>query len=162
LIFILLPMAIATLLLAVDARWEWLRTQDNILRGMKLDEVINSAKAAKTHRLWLGIHSLMAIPAAIILAMRLSFTNDFFFFQDAFNNSLFIWLYMLYLPHLLGFYLYHIRWNPKTVARKQKLDAEDFHYEGDFRLKDGVQYRLGEDGELIEVEENEETLEENS
>jgi hypothetical protein len=44
-------MAIATLLLAVHARWEWLRTQDNILRGMKLDEVINSAKAAKWHRL---------------------------------------------------------------------------------------------------------------
>jgi hypothetical protein len=110
----------------------------------------------------LGIHSVLAIPAAMILLTRLSFTNDFFFFQDAFNSSLFIWLYMLYLPHLLGFYLYHIRWNPKTVARKQKLDEEEFHYEGDFRLKDGVQYRLGEDGELIEVEDNEETLEENS
>jgi hypothetical protein len=154
-------MAIATLLLAAQARWAWLRTQDKILRGMKMDEVINSAKAAKTHRLWLGIHSIVAIPAAIILFIRLSSTYDVLFFQDGFNSSLFTWLYMLYLPHLLGLYLYHLRWNPQTVARKQKLDAEDIHYEGDYRLKDGVQYRLGEDGELIEVEENEEMSESN-
>jgi hypothetical protein len=41
------------------------------------------------------------------------------------------------------------------------LDAEDFRYEGDYRLKEDVQYRLGEDGELIEVEENEEMSESN-
>jgi hypothetical protein len=161
-ILMLLPLAIVTLLLTVQARWAWLRTQDKILRGMKLDEVMKRAQAAKWHRLAAGIHSLVAIPAMIFVFTRLMFTNSVLLGQDLSTSGLIFWLYVFYLPHLLALYLYHLRWNPQTVARKQKLDAEDVHYEGDYRLKDGVQYRLGEDGELIEVEENEEMSELNS
>jgi hypothetical protein len=162
LILLILPLAITTLLLAVQARWAWLRTQDKILRGMKLDEVIKRAQTAKWHRLAAGIHSLVAIPAMIFVFTRLLFTGNSLLGQDMSTSGLIFWLYVFYLPHLLALYLYHLRWNPQTVARKQKLDAEDFHYEGDYRLKEGVQYRLGEDGELIEVEESEAMTEENS
>jgi hypothetical protein len=156
LILLILPLAIATLLLAAQARWAWLRTQDKILRGMKLDEVIKRAQAAKWHRLAVGVHTLATIPAIIVLFIRLVLLN---IYGDTLGGGLIFWLYGFYLPHVLALYLYHLRWNPKTVARKQKLDVEDIHYEGDYRLKDGVQYRLGEDGELIEVEENEEISE---
>jgi hypothetical protein len=155
LIFVVLPLGITTLLLAAHARWAWLRTEDKILRGMKLDEVLRRAEFAKTHRLLGGIHSLFAIPALLITLVLGAFwiyPNDF---SGAVALGMFAWIYGLYIPHILAIYLYHLRWNPKTVARKRKLDDEDYQYQGDYRLRDGMQYRLGEDGELVEVEEEE-------
>lgn len=44
-----------------------------------------------------------------------------------------------------------MRWNPRTLERKCKLDAEDLMYEGDFSLKADIQYGINEEGELIEL-----------
>ncbi|MEO0596235.1 MAG: hypothetical protein AAF126_09015, partial [Chloroflexota bacterium] len=51
--------------------------------------------------------------------------------------------------HGLSLYLYHVRWNPNTLQRKQKLDAEDAVYEGDYRLDPTMQYGVNDEGELV-------------
>jgi hypothetical protein len=62
-----------------------------------------------------------------------------------------VWTFVPFAIHLLALMLYTIRWNPNTLARKRKIDAASVSYAGDYRLDADKQYTVGDDGELVEV-----------
>ncbi|MEL6403146.1 MAG: hypothetical protein AAFR81_02175 [Chloroflexota bacterium] len=55
------------------------------------------------------------------------------------------------MPHLFALYLYHVRWNPRTLARKKKLDEEAEYYAGNYDLNPDTQYGVNDEGELVEL-----------
>jgi hypothetical protein len=144
-----LPLLITTIILAGQARWAWMRTIDNILRGMKLDEVQKRVKQAQGHRTIAKRHAV-GVATVLLFGMIMAYLLPYGDWAEL-PGFVLIWTYVLLIPHLLALYLYHLRWNPGTLERKRKLDAEDVVYEGDYSLKADVQYGINEEGELIEL-----------
>lgn len=156
LIFMSVPLLVTTGLLAIHAYVSWRQTMDKILRGMKVKEVRERVEVAAKHRKWARYHAIaLSIGVVAVIVYSAVFPpsyGDFYrpFFDD-FSLPVILWTYCLFFPHMLGLLLYHIRWNPNTLARKQKLDAEDAIYEGNFELDADKQYGVNEEGELIEL-----------
>ena len=148
-VFLLLPLLITTVLLAAQARWAWSRTRDKVLRGMQLEEVQKRLEQGKKHRNFAKGHAITVgtlLMFGLILSVLLPYSD-----WTEVPGFLWAWIYVLLIPHLLGLYLYHVRWNAMSLDRKRKLDEEDTMYEGDFSLKSDVRYGVNDEGELIEL-----------
>lgn len=151
-----IPMLIATGFLAIHAQWRWRKTMDKILRGMKIKEVQGRVEKAVLHRKWARYHAIAMAVAVMITTVSMfvsplgrgNFYRPLF---DDFSIWMIFWFYGLFVPHMLALLLYHIRWNPKTFQRKQKLDAEDAVYEGNYDLDPGARYAVNDEGELIQL-----------
>lgn len=151
-----IPLLAVTGILALHAQWRWRKTMDNILRGMKTKEVQGRVEKTVKHRQWARYHafaiSFAMISWVIIIMLFPPTLNNF---THSIVDDLFIyvilWVYGLFIPHMLALLLYHIRWNPKTLQRKQKLDAEDTVYEGDYDLDPDARYGVNDEGELIQL-----------
>lgn len=153
---LIFPLLITTLILGLHARWAWMRTMDKILDGMKLDDVRQRVEKAEWHRNWAKKHAIaLAIGLAITALTYMIAANNVGDNQvlSFLTIGSFIWIYGLFIPHLLALYLYHVRWNPKTIVRKQKLDAENAIYEGNYDLDPNAQYGVNEEGELVNLAE---------
>lgn len=148
-IIIILPLLITTLILLAQARWGWMRTMDKILRGMQLDEVKKRVDRAGWHRTLAKRHAV-GVATVFLIGLLLAYLLPYSDYASIPSFSL-LWAYIFLIPHLIALYLYHVRWNPLTLERKRKLDAEDVVYEGDFSLKRNAQYGIDEEGELIEL-----------
>lgn len=152
LLILILPLLVTTLILAGQARWAWLRTIDKVLRGMKVDEVEARVQKAEKHRQWAWQHGIIFVVSLIpTLVMSLFYSPRVFTWLGWMQFAVFVWGYMLLVPHLLALYLYHVRWNPNTLQRKKKLDAEEVSYDGNYALKPDAQYGVNEEGELVEL-----------
>lgn len=152
----MIPMLIATGILALHAQWRWRKTMDNILRGMKTKEVQGRVEKAVQHRKWARYHAMLVAIAVVltIVSMLLFPPSRGNFYRplfDDFSIWLILWVFGLFVPHMLALLLYHIRWNPKTFQRKQKLDAEDAVYEGNYDLDPDARYAVNDEGELIQL-----------
>lgn len=154
--FLAMPLLFVAGLLAIQAYVRWRMTVDKILRGMKIKEVRQRVEKAAGYRKWAKYHAIaIAIASFVTVVYGMIFPpsyGDFYrpFFDD-FGLPMILWTYCLFFPHMLGLLLYHIRWNPQTLQRKQKLDAEDAIYDGNFELDADKQYGVNEEGELIEL-----------
>jgi hypothetical protein len=148
-IVFLLPLLIATVVLSGQARWAWARTMDKILRGMDIDTVKKRVGQAENHRTLAKRHAT-GIAALLFFTNIMSYLLPFSEWETL-TGFTFLWAYLILMPHLLGLYLYHVRWNPRTLERKRKIDAEDVVYEGDYSLNADAQYAINEEGELIEL-----------
>lgn len=151
-IFIIPPL-LTTLLLAAQARWAWFQTVDKILRGMKVDAVRDKVEKAAFHRKWARRHAFI-LAMAVVFSIVVNYLNPqprtYSSWLVGLNSWMLIWIYALFVPHLLALYVYHLRWNPKTLQRKQKLDS-DMTYEGNYDLNPDAEYGINEEGELIEL-----------
>lgn len=153
------PLLITTLILAVHARWSWMRTMDKILDGMKLDSVRQRVEKADWHRQFARYHAF-AVAIMVVITMILTYLENAsinyvsgYQWLGIMPIWMFVWVYGLFVPHLLALYVYHVRWNPKTILRKQKLDAENEVYQGNYRLDPDAQYTVNDEGELINLAE---------
>lgn len=150
------PFLITTFILAIHAQWRWRQTVDKILRGMNVKDVQMRVEKTVKHRQWARYHafavSFAIISWVIITALfpptRNNFTHNLF---DDLSIYATLWVYGLFIPHMLALLLYHIRWNPKTLQRKQKLDAKDAVYKGDYDLDPDARYGVNDEGELIQL-----------
>ena len=155
LLFMATPLLIATGLLAIGAHLSWRQTMDRILRGMKDKEVQRRVEDAAKHRKWAKYHAIVIATGILTSMVFTIFGNDVL--RSAYDplayypGYMFIWGYGLFIPHMLALLLYHIRWNPKTLQRKQKLDAQDAIYEGNYDLDPDARYRVNDEGELIQL-----------
>lgn len=144
-----LPLLLTSLILAVQARRAWAHTVDKLLQGMPIDEVKERVRKTAEHRNIAKRHAVgvaTVFTFGLIMSYMLPYSD-----WTILPGLVAIWTYTLLIPHLLALYLYHLRWNPSTLDRKRKLDAEEAVYEGDFSLKPDVQYGIDEEGELIEL-----------
>lgn len=148
-IVFVLPLLITTLLLAGQARWAWSRTMNKILRGMDIEEVQKRVRQAQNHRTLAKRHAV-GVATLFFFSLLMNYLLPRSDWRDL-PQFIFIWSYVALIPHILGLYLYHIRWNPRTLERKRKIDAEDVVYEGDFSLDADAQYAINDEGELIEL-----------
>ncbi len=156
LLFMATPLLIVTGLLAIEAHFSWRRTMDRILRGMKDKEVQQRVENAVKHRQWAKYHAI-----ALVIGIVATIISGFLFppsrgdfYRPLFDDTgiwMIFWGYGLFTPHMLALLIYHIRWNPKTLQRKQKLDAEDALYEGNYELDPDARYGVNEEGELIQL-----------
>ncbi|MEO1164073.1 MAG: hypothetical protein AAFV98_09840 [Chloroflexota bacterium] len=132
-----IPLFLATLAIAPIARWQWKKTMDAVLRTMDYTEVEKRVKDARANDTWFIAH--VGIWGMVLLA---SLTTR------ALVTLSGGWVLFIMI-HGLSLYLYHVRWNPNTLQRKQKLDAEDAVYEGDYRLDPTMKYGVNDEGELV-------------
>jgi len=143
-LILMLPQLFVAALLAFDARRRWHKTVEQLLESMDFEKVRKRVEWAPRHaRILRGHVSLWAV--ALVLAMLLGPTL---------LALLFLWTFVI-SAHSLGYLLYRIRWNPETLKRKQKLDAQQTAIAGDFSLDPNAQYRIGDDGELELLQEHE-------
>lgn len=148
---LLIPLLIATAFLSLQARWAWGRTVDKVLRGMKVDAVRDKVERAEKHRTWAKRHVTVAGFFFVTSLMVSMFQTGLNSFGDVLLFLPFLWVYCVLAPHLLGLYLFHVRWNPSTLERKQKLDEEDGIYQGNYDLNPDMRYGVNEEGELVEL-----------
>lgn len=150
--FMMIPLLITTALLSLHARWAWGHTVDKVLRGMKVDAVRDKVELAEKHRIWAKRHAIVA-GSVFAVSLFLSLFQSFVMSDTGFLVIFlpFVWFYCILVPHILGLYLFHVRWNPGTLERKQKLDEEDSVYEGNYDLNPDMRYGVNEEGELVEL-----------
>lgn len=140
LFMLLVPPAIATYWLAKRKRREFLAEMDSVLGALDHADVQRRVQRANFHNMLFAIHLVSLVLFLIIRG-------------DALPVWRILWIYVV-LVHLLELYLYHVRWNPTTLARKRKLDdaktgrsLAQLHNTFDA----DAHYSVGADGELIRM-----------
>jgi len=117
-------------------------TMDKLLRGMPYEEVEHRVQWVRRH---VKIARFHFMTWAIAVLMAIAFSGA------GWLGLLAIWFMLPLMIHLLSLLLYTIRWNPRTLQRKRKIDAEA-QYAGNYELDADRQYAVGDDGELVEVQ----------